>query len=157
MTTITSNDTTMKSVAKKKEAKSLARANGQATSFAVERSSKSRVDEDPSRKNETSARRVLFLLERFPIPDKERVCVDLYAPDAQAVFVAGSFNHWQTSATPLHKQASGRWVVELMLERGRHEYRFVIDGQWANDPWSSALVRNPFGSTNCVLRVAIQA
>jgi len=151
------NDITMKSVAKQKDEKSLSKADGQTASSVIDRSSKSSAGKNRSRKNATSGRRVFFLLERFPIPANERVCLDLYAPDAEAVFVAGSFNCWQTSATPLQKQASGRWVVELMLEPGRHEYRFVVDGQWANDPWSPAIVGNPFGSTNCVLWVAIQA
>lgn len=103
------------------------------------------------------ARHVPLLLERFPNSDKKRICLGLYAPDAQAVFVAGSFNGWQPSAMPLQKQSGGRWVVELMIEPGRHEYRFVVDGQWTDDPLSPAYVSNPFGGLNCVLVAAIQA
>ena len=103
------------------------------------------------------ARHVPLLLERFPNPDKRRICLGLYAPDAQAVFVAGSFNGWQPSTTPLQKQAGGRWEVELMIESGRHEYRFVVDGRWTDDPLSSAYVSNPFGSLNCVLVAVPQA
>jgi len=106
---------------------------------------------------EAAARPIRLLLERFPLPDKRRICLGLYAPDAQEVFVAGSFNGWQSSAMPLEKQASGRWVVELMIEPGRHEYRFIVDGQWTDDPLCSAFVSNPFGSLNCVLRAALQA
>ena len=99
---------------------------------------------------------VLFLLERFPVPDKERVWLELYAPHAREVLVAGSFNCWQTSATPLQKRAGGRWTVELMLASGWHEYRFIVDGQWADDPWSPACVLNPFGGWNGLLRVGLQ-
>ncbi len=94
---------------------------------------------------------VALLLERFPAPDEEQVRLGLYAPDAQAVFVAGSFNGWQPSATPLQKQADGRWVIELVLAPGRYEYRFFVDGRWADDPLSPAFVSNPFGGLNCVL------
>ena len=97
---------------------------------------------------------VLLLPERFPNPDKARTCLGLYAPDAQAVFVAGSFNDWQPSAMPLQKQSGGRWVVELMIEPGRHEYRFVVDGEWMNDPLASAYKSNPFGGLNCVLQLS---
>jgi hypothetical protein len=44
-----------------------------------------------------------------------------------------------------------------MIEPGRHEYRFIVDGQWTDDPLCSAFVSNPFGSLNCVLRAALQA
>jgi 1,4-alpha-glucan branching enzyme len=108
-------------------------------------------------RTEAADRQVRLLPERFPNPDKERIRLGFYAPDAQAVFVAGSFNGWQPSAMPLERQAGGRWVVELMLEPGRHEYRFVVDGRWTDDPLSSAFVSNPFGGLNCVLVAAIQA
>jgi 1,4-alpha-glucan branching enzyme len=103
-----------------------------------------------------AAKPVRLLLERFPNPNEGRIRLGLYAPDAQAVFVAGSFNGWQPAAMPLQKQAGGRWVVELTIEPGRHEYRFIVDGQWRDDPLSSAYVSNPFGGLNSVLVAAIR-
>ena len=100
---------------------------------------------------------VPLLLERFPEPDREWVCLGLYAPDAQEVFVAGSFNGWQLSATPLQKHSDGRWVVELSLAPGRYEYRFFVDGRWMDDPLSGAYVSNPFGGLNCVLLAGVCA
>jgi 1,4-alpha-glucan branching enzyme len=105
-------------------------------------------------KNGTTARPVLLLLERFPAPDKSRVCLELYAPDAQVVFVAGSFNDWQPGAMPLQKREGDRWAVELTLDPGRYEYRFVVDGRWTDDPLSPAYVSNPFDGLNCVLVAA---
>ena len=108
-------------------------------------------------KTEPNPKPVRLLLERFPKPDKERICLGLYAPNAQVVFVAGSFNGWQASSMPLRKQIDGRWIVELTLDPGRHEYRFLVDGQWTDDPLSSAYVSNPFGGLNCVLVVGARA
>jgi 1,4-alpha-glucan branching enzyme len=102
-------------------------------------------------KTEASAKPARLLPERFPSPDRERIRLGLYAPDAQAVFVAGSFNGWHPSTMPLERQADGRWVAEVVLEAGRHEYRFVVDGQWTDDPLSPAYASNPFGGLNCVL------
>ena len=102
-------------------------------------------------KNEAAARPVLLLLERFPAPDKSRVCLELYAPNAQRVFVAGSFNDWQPGAMPLQKGEGDRWAVELTLDPGRYEYRFVVDGRWTDDPLSPAYASNPFDGLNCVL------
>jgi len=143
----------MKTPAIPNEERSRTNAAAKAAPSKSERRSKSNVAKVPARKTEAVAKPVGLLLERFPNPDKRRICLGLYAPEAQAVFVAGSFNGWQPSAMPLQKQSGGRWVVELMIESGRHEYRFVVDGQWTDDPLSSAYVSNPFGGLNCVLVV----
>jgi len=45
----------------------------------------------------------------------------------------------------------GRWVKELALPPGRHEYRLVVDGQWRCDPAAVETVPNPFGGQNAVL------
>jgi 5'-AMP-activated protein kinase regulatory beta subunit len=107
-------------------------------------------------KPEATTKPMRLLLERCPKPDQKRICLEVYAPEAQLVFVAGSFNGWQPSAMPLHKQAGDRWVVELMLDPGKYEYRFVVDGEWTDDPLSSAYVSNPFDGLNSVLLVEIQ-
>ena len=107
-------------------------------------------------KTRAMAKPVGLLLERFPNPNKGRVCLGFYAPAAETVFVAGTFNDWQPSAMPLQRQTDGRWAVELLIEPGRYEYRFVVDGQWTDDPLSSAYVSNPFGGLNCVLVAALQ-
>jgi 1,4-alpha-glucan branching enzyme len=106
-------------------------------------------------KPEAITKPIGLLLERFPNPDKKRICLELYAPEAQVVFVAGSFNGWQQSSMPLQRQDGDRWVVELMLEPGKYEYRFVVDGEWTDDPLSSAYVSNPFDGLNGVLLVEI--
>jgi hypothetical protein len=36
---------------------------------------------------------------------------------------------------------------------GRHEYLFVVDGQWLPDPKAKESVQNPFGGRNSVLVV----
>ena len=111
----------------------------------------------PASKTGAMAKPVRLLLERFAKPEKKRVCLGYYAPEAESVFVAGTFNDWQPSALPLQRQADGRWMVEFMIEQGRHEYRFIVDGQWMDDPLSPAYVPNPFGGLNCVLAAGLQA
>jgi 1,4-alpha-glucan branching enzyme len=120
-----------------------------------ERPSKRNAAKVPAPKTEAVVKPVGLLLERFPNPDKKRICLELYAPEARVVFVAGSFNGWQQSSMPLQKQAGDRWVVELMLDPGKYEYRFVVDGEWTDDPLSSAYVSNPFDGLNGVLLVEI--
>lgn len=88
-----------------------------------------------------------------PTPSRSRVTFSLVRPDARAVFVAGNFNRWEPTSTPLKAAGGGRWSVELDLAPGAYEYRFVVDGQWIADPTASESVPNPFAGVNSVLRV----
>jgi hypothetical protein len=94
-------------------------------------------------------RKVPLLTEHLP----ERISLRLYQPEAKEVGLVGSFNNWDPRATPLQNDGEGRWEVELILMQGRYEYRFVVDGNWTDDPQASAYVSNPFGTLNCLLLV----
>jgi hypothetical protein len=50
-------------------------------------------------------------------------------PGARTVHVAGDFNAWTPSRTPLEPTANGAWAVTLPLEPGRYEYMFVVNDQ----------------------------
>ena len=43
------------------------------------------------------------------------------------------------------------WQASIELPRGKHEYRFVIDGEWIADPRAQESVPNPFGGVNSVV------
>ena len=82
------------------------------------------------------------------------VCLEFIRPEAQEVCIAGSFNDWHPSATPMIRLKDGKWAKELSLAPGRYEYRFVVDGQWVDDPAAKDFAPNPFGAANAVLVVA---
>ncbi len=83
-----------------------------------------------------------------------RVSLQLVKPGAKHVCVAGSFNGWKPEATPLTPAADGHWSGDLTVRPGRHEYLFVVDGQWLPDPNAKETVSNPFGGHNSVLIVS---
>jgi hypothetical protein len=85
---------------------------------------------------------------------RARTEFSLHAPDAACVCVAGTFNEWSPSETPLIKGGDGVWNLVTYLEPGLYEYRFVVDGVWLDDPLAAEAVPNPFGSKNCLRRVA---
>lgn len=87
-------------------------------------------------------------------PPPPRIVLELVNPAAKQVFVAGSFNNWQPEQTPLAPAGNGRWEGDLKVRPGRHEYLFVVDGQWLPDPNAKESVENPFGGRNSVLTVA---
>jgi len=82
-----------------------------------------------------------------------RVVLEIVSPAAKEVLVAGSFNEWNPERTPLAAASNGRWTGDLKLSPGRHEYLFVVDGQWLPDPNARESVENPFGGKNSVLKV----
>jgi 1,4-alpha-glucan branching enzyme len=77
----------------------------------------------------------------------------LYAPKARRVNIAGTFNGWNTSDLSAKKDSRGNWLVKVNLKPGRHEYKFIVDGSWLNDPNSTTLVTNSFGTQNSVVEV----
>ena len=88
------------------------------------------------------------------LPKSNRVSLEFIKPDAKEVCVAGSFNEWKPETTPLSLKGNGHWVGNLAVKPGRHEYLFVVDGQWMPDPNARETVQNPFGGKNSVLIVS---
>jgi len=78
----------------------------------------------------------------------------LYAPTAQRVAVAGTFNQWDQNASPLARVgAGGVWAITLSLPQGHHQYAFVVDGaQWVPDPAAPG-VDDGFGRRNSMVAV----
>ena len=80
----------------------------------------------------------------------------LLQPGAQSVSVAGDFNGWNPSYTPLERSDGGMWTATIPLKPGRYQYMFVIDGkEWIADPLAHEETTDGFGSQNAVLDVAI--
>ena len=54
----------------------------------------------------------------------------------KSVNLAGTFNNWNASATPMKVGADGRtWTTTLPLPYGRVQYKFVLNGEtWTIDP-----------------------
>ena len=73
-----------------------------------------------------------------PTVDGSSVTFQYSAPTATAVYVAGTFNGWDTTATAMTMNEHGIWSVTVEdLTPGIHEYKFVVDGQWVTDPVNS--------------------
>lgn len=74
----------------------------------------------------------------------------LAAPDADSVLLAGDFTDWQQRPLALKKDRSGVWKRTVSLPPGTYQYRFIVDGEWRDDPECATRVPNPFGSQNMV-------
>ncbi len=71
------------------------------------------------------------------------------AEGARKVHLAGEFTGWQPRS--MRRQKSGQFVASVELRPGRHEYKFLVDGQWMLDPDNSTAAANPYGSFNSVI------
>jgi 1,4-alpha-glucan branching enzyme len=81
------------------------------------------------------------------------ISFSLEASQAGRVFLAGCFNGWNPRATPLKRDREGMWTCAISIEPGEHQYRFVVDGEWQDDPLNLRRCWNEFGTENCLLVV----
>ena len=60
------------------------------------------------------------------------------AGDAKTINIAGDFNSWSSTETPLKQAKDGSFSVKLTLDADReYQFRYLIDGhKWEND-WNA--------------------
>jgi 1,4-alpha-glucan branching enzyme len=75
----------------------------------------------------------------------------VWAPFASQIWVAGSFNSWNPSATPLASEQNGYWSADVATANTGSLYRYVIAGrfiagvQWRTDPYAKHVEDNTSG------------
>lgn len=77
----------------------------------------------------------------------------LDAPGARSVQLAGDFTDWQAAPLDMIPAEDGTWFAIVPLAPGNYAYRFIVDGQWRDDPQPVRQVPNPFGTVNAVVTV----
>ncbi|MDT8390987.1 MAG: glycogen-binding domain-containing protein [Lentisphaeria bacterium] len=85
---------------------------------------------------------------------KKRVTFTVSAPVGSDVAVAGSFSDWQPKKKLIDKDGVGVYTGAVMLGKGAHQYKFVIDGDWFVDPVNPNFTVTEMGTMNSVLEVA---
>jgi len=76
----------------------------------------------------------------------------VWAPNAEKVFVVGSFNSWNTSASPMHSIGFGVWEANVKDAKIYDEYKFYIikkDGTtvYKSDPYAFHACTRPENSS----------
>jgi 1,4-alpha-glucan branching enzyme len=85
---------------------------------------------------------------------KKKQTFSFTAPTAMSVQLVGEFTQWQERPIPMRKGVGGVWTATVELQPGQHHYRFLVDGEWRDDPECTLNVPNPYGSRNSVRQVA---
>lgn len=65
------------------------------------------------------------------------------APGALSVSLVSDFTHWQEKPISLRKHYDGIWRASVSLPPGTYHYRFVVDGEWRDDPPCTLRLPNP--------------
>ena len=76
------------------------------------------------------------------------------APAATSVMLVGDFTHWQLDPISMKKDSDGVWRTVVSLPPGTHHYRFLVVGEWRDDPECTLRVPNPYGGQNAVRQVS---
>lgn len=87
------------------------------------------------------------------LPKLTEVVFFLPAPEAKEVFVTGEFNSWRLDEASRMAHDNGTWNKKVNLSGGKYRYRFVVDGNWIEDPGNPVKEINPFGSMDSLLEV----
>lgn len=70
------------------------------------------------------------------------------------IYVSGSFNNWDGEAKQMKDiDDNGEYYVSLLLSPGKHEYKFVVNGEWHIDTSCPLWVINEYGTLNSVVEV----
>ena len=77
----------------------------------------------------------------------------LEAPAAGSVKLAADFTDWEKCPLDLIQSEDGAWFTIVPLLPGRYAYRFIVDGEWRDDPCPAQSMPNPFGTTDAVVDV----
>ena len=71
-----------------------------------------------------------------------------------SISIAGDFNQWSPTATPLYHQSQlGVQQALVQIPPGLYQYRLIINGRWQADPYNARTQLNEYGEPNSVLVV----
>jgi chromosome partitioning protein len=78
----------------------------------------------------------------------------IQAPYATEVRLVGDFNRWSLNqGKVMERDERGVWMTVVPLQEGEHQYRFMVDGKWTQDPDNPRDTENAFGELNSVITV----
>jgi 1,4-alpha-glucan branching enzyme len=74
-------------------------------------------------------------------------------PMARNVYLVGEFNQWNPTTIRMVRCGDGSFQAKLRLPLGEHQYKFVADGVWLNDPDAERQVVNSYSALSSVVTV----
>ena len=98
----------------------------------------------------------MFMALKKSFSKDKKTCVVTFivtadaAQNAKTINLAGDFNSWSSTDTPLKKAADGSFSVKVTLEANQeYQFRYLIDGQkWENDWKADKYVPAPYSNSD---------
>jgi len=84
-----------------------------------------------------------------------RVTFSLEAAEAKEVILMGDFNNWNPKKHSMQSNGEGTWNKTVVLSPGKYEYKFLIDGEWREDPQNDQTCTNSFGTKNSIFNLTV--
>lgn len=78
------------------------------------------------------------------------IVFQLKEPSAGEVLLAGCFTNWDEAPISMRRDGAGHWQTKVLLPPGRYHYKFLVDGNWQDDPHAKERTPNPFGTFDSV-------
>jgi 1,4-alpha-glucan branching enzyme len=85
----------------------------------------------------------------FAIKDSVVAFVLKNHPNAKQVLLAGNFTAWGDGALPMTYNGES-WMVRVKLSPGKYSYKFIVDGNWINDPDNAVVENDGEGNNNSI-------
>ena len=84
---------------------------------------------------------------------RRKVTFSFESSGAEEVILMGDFNNWNEKKHPMKNNGNGMWNKSVLIPPGRYEYKFLVDGQWEEDPQNDQTCLNCFGTYNNVFNL----
>ena len=84
---------------------------------------------------------------------RRKVTFSFESSDANEVILMGDFNGWNPKRHPMKTDGNGVWNKTVIIPPGKYEYKFLIDGNWIEDPKNDQTCPNYFGTLNSVFNL----
>jgi len=96
----------------------------------------------------------IIILNQNPVHVKHNRYIFYYEDmEARTVFLVGDFNNWNPYSLPMRKNKSGMWEISLELIPGTYTYRFLVDGVYRKDPFSTQIVYDKFDNQYSLVKL----
>jgi len=86
---------------------------------------------------------------------RKKVTFSINSTGAKEVILMGDFNNWNPKKHLMKQDGNGVWNKAVILPPGSYEYKFLVDGQWKEDPRNDQTRLNCFGSYNNILNLIL--
>ena len=85
----------------------------------------------------------------------QKVTFSIDLSGANEVILMGDFNNWNPKKHVMKQNKNGVWNTVVSLPPGSYQYKFLVDGQWREDPKNHQTCLNCFGSYNNILNLDV--